>query len=158
MKNIGQRLQSCCLCIAMTILLAGCSNTTTLPWEDAPLLDPGNIRTQAPLQVPPDLDVLPPIRSKKEIEEEKAKARQRIKEQEREIRLPWEYPISAQKFRLRSNRHKSQSEHALPRNAPGLPFPAVEDMEGPPLTRNDREQLPSWMKGGAFADDIGGRP
>ncbi|MBF0179978.1 MAG: hypothetical protein HQM03_08140 [Magnetococcales bacterium] len=37
--------------------LAGCSNISW-PWEDA-FLDPGRIVTREPLEIPPDLNVLP---------------------------------------------------------------------------------------------------
>ncbi|MBF0342574.1 MAG: hypothetical protein HQL95_16650, partial [Magnetococcales bacterium] len=39
-------------------LLAGCSSNFTLPWDDN-ALDPSKVATREPLEIPPDLDVLP---------------------------------------------------------------------------------------------------
>ncbi|MBF0623492.1 MAG: hypothetical protein HQL82_01665 [Magnetococcales bacterium] len=49
--------------LAMTaLLLTGCSSTFQMPWEDD-LLDPRRVATREPLEIPPDLHVLPPVAS-----------------------------------------------------------------------------------------------
>ncbi|MBF0272452.1 MAG: hypothetical protein HQL98_10350 [Magnetococcales bacterium] len=46
------------LALAAVLPLAGCSSNFTLPWEDN-MLDPGRVATREPLEIPPDLNVLP---------------------------------------------------------------------------------------------------
>ncbi|MBF0321709.1 MAG: DUF3035 domain-containing protein [Magnetococcales bacterium] len=44
----------------MTLMLTGCSGKFRLPWEsDTP--DVSRIATREPLEIPPDLDLLPPL-------------------------------------------------------------------------------------------------
>lgn len=44
--------------LPVALLVAGCSSNFTMPWE-ANLLDPARIQTREPLELPPDLNVLP---------------------------------------------------------------------------------------------------
>lgn len=43
----------------VTLLASGCSANFQMPW-DKNLLDPGRIATREPLEIPPDLNTLPP--------------------------------------------------------------------------------------------------
>ncbi|MBF0153297.1 MAG: DUF3035 domain-containing protein [Magnetococcales bacterium] len=47
-------------CLAMALMLAGCSGKFHLPW-DSDLPDINRIATREPLEIPPDLDLLPPL-------------------------------------------------------------------------------------------------
>ncbi|MBF0428294.1 MAG: hypothetical protein HQL94_05175 [Magnetococcales bacterium] len=44
--------------VPVLCLLAGCSSKFVMPWEKDQL-DPSRIATREPLEIPPDLDVLP---------------------------------------------------------------------------------------------------
>ncbi|MBF0284964.1 MAG: hypothetical protein HQL51_10955 [Magnetococcales bacterium] len=46
------------LLAAACLLLAGCSTNFKMPWEEN-RLDPSRVHTYEPLEVPPDLEVLP---------------------------------------------------------------------------------------------------
>ncbi|NGZ28992.1 MAG: DUF3035 domain-containing protein [Magnetococcales bacterium] len=46
------------LVLPVVWLVAGCSNNITMPW-DVNMLDPGRVQTREPLEMPPDLNVLP---------------------------------------------------------------------------------------------------
>ena len=46
------------LLVGTAFLTTGCSANLRMPWESNPL-DPANIHTTAPLETPPDLEVLP---------------------------------------------------------------------------------------------------
>ncbi|MBF0190428.1 MAG: hypothetical protein HQL99_04680 [Magnetococcales bacterium] len=46
------------LAFSALLSLAGCSSNFALPWEDN-MLDPSRVATREPLEIPPDLNVLP---------------------------------------------------------------------------------------------------
>lgn len=104
----------------LALLLGGCSGNMNLPWEGN-LLDPSRVATREPLEIPPDLNTLPPV-------EGRAKDRART--------LPWTDPALARQSSGQSGGH--QTIH--------LPAPASEYKEDPSLSRNQQEKLPSWME------------
>ncbi|MBF0135289.1 MAG: DUF3035 domain-containing protein [Magnetococcus sp. DMHC-1] len=54
------RSTGCLSFLALALLLTGCSGKFRLPWEnDMP--DINRIATREPLEIPPDLDLLPPL-------------------------------------------------------------------------------------------------
>lgn len=56
--NKSSRLLVSLSCAVGLLSLAGCSSKFTMPWEKD-MLDPSRIATKEPLEIPPDLDVLP---------------------------------------------------------------------------------------------------
>ena len=82
------------------IFLTGCSNlSTSLPWSDNSL-DPGRIATREPLEIPPDLTVLPEVGDA---------TKTPAKEEKQEIRMPWEASAPSP---------ESPGKEALSRNHP----------------------------------------
>ncbi|MBF0400656.1 MAG: hypothetical protein HQL90_07795 [Magnetococcales bacterium] len=105
------------LLATLTLLLGGCSGNMNLPWESN-FLDPARVATREPLEIPPDLNRLPPV--------DGAKA------QAKGGNLPWN-DTSARK-----TSGSSGSTIHLP--------PPTENTDNGSLSRNQQEKLPSWME------------
>ena len=124
------------LCALTAILLGGCSSNTAFPWQDN-FLDPGRVATREPLEIPPDLDVLPPLQG------EQAKKQPPTQQPQAPARLPWQaMPNPATDILNPGGRMTTTigSTHSQP--AP------VADKQGTAggLSRTEQEQLPAWMK------------
>lgn len=112
-----------CTTLMVAALLGGCSNTLALPWEDN-LLDPESIATQEPLEIPPDLDILPPVQGK-------------TKDRDKTIKQTTSEPES-----IKWLSPDSTSEANRPIR---VPFNIPKDLDDAPLPRTKTEQLPRWM-------------
>ena len=124
--DFKKRAKQLCRYGILATLLGGCSNTIGLPWE-SPFLDPGRVATREPLEIPPDLSVLPP-------------AGRTQKPQGKVAKLPWE----------RSGSSTSGSGHAgqktSPQTSANLPFPIPESVDDSSISRDTQEKLPAWME------------
>lgn len=107
-----------CLCAAATLFLGGCSGNLALPWESN-LLDPSRIATREPLEIPPDLNSLPPTGA--------SKGSSSIP------KVPWTDPSLAQK--------KAGSDQTI-----HLPTQILENKDDAALSRTEQEKLPAWME------------
>jgi len=71
-KKLSGKKSILTLLLVTAPLLASCSAKFLMPWEQN-MLDPANVRTQEPLEIPPDLWTLPPTKdSAEENAEDKA--------------------------------------------------------------------------------------
>lgn len=111
---------------ATALFLGGCSSTVALPWEDK-FLDPGRIATQEPLEIPPDLSILPPVDAKEETN--------------RLDRMPWNNPKASHN---KLSRRLKQAEPPANTSHP-LPFQIPEKQDDASISRNKQEKLPAWM-------------
>ena len=116
-----------------SLFLAGCSSlSATVPWMDNDL-DPSRVATREPLEIPPDLTVLPKV---------DATTKPPAQKEKQESLLPWKVfaPSKATPTRQKtvvSPRHSSSE---------ALPFP-IPEIPGDEIPSRDRqEELPDWMK------------
>ena len=112
-----------CLYASGALLLGGCSNKLSLPWENN-LLDPARIATREPLEIPPDLNTLPPPGA--------------AKKPALSHTIPWINPAQAPKSGGNSPKERAQTIH--------LPPQSTENTDDTSLSRNEQEKLPAWME------------
>ncbi|MBF0627135.1 MAG: hypothetical protein HQL91_02840 [Magnetococcales bacterium] len=105
------------LALLALLPLAGCSSNFVLPWE-VNQLDPSQVATREPLEIPPDLDVLP----SREAPDEPGVGR---------ITAPRDEvaPLSARSILFKTPAGKA-------------------DNEVKPLGREEQERLPGWLGSG----------
>jgi hypothetical protein len=100
--------------LVAALFLGGCSSQVATPW-DRPALDPGQVATREPLEIPPDFNTLPEPGPKKN---------------KGMTTLPkWVDP----------------GEEQGGGSVPSLFKVPASSEEGESLSRNEREELPSWM-------------
>ncbi|MBF0460501.1 MAG: hypothetical protein HQL87_03815 [Magnetococcales bacterium] len=116
----------CWLYATTTLLLGGCSSNISLPWETN-FLDPSRVATREPLEIPPDLNTLPPAET--------------AKDPGSTAKVPWTDPALAQKNGGKADGktagNSNQTIH-LPSQLPG-------NSDDASASRNEQEKLPSWM-------------
>ena len=113
------------LCATLTLLLGGCSGNISLPWESN-LLDPARIATREPLEIPPDLNALPPTGG--------------TQERNSPRKVPWTDPSLAPKTTGKTG-DKSAGDSTI-----RLPFQIPENKDDASLSRTEQEKLPAWME------------
>lgn len=109
--------------LSVVLPLAGCSSNLSLPWEDN-FLDPGRIATREPLEIPPDMNVLP---GREPPEESLAKGSKVLLQE-------------------------SAQEASVPTSARSILFNTPQANEQKPLTREEQEHLPGWLGSSSRGD------
>jgi hypothetical protein len=107
--------------IVTTSILGACSASVDTPW-DRRALDPGQITTMKPLEIPPTFDELPQVGKKED---------EAINEEEKEADVPsW---INAKESKNPDLATELSLEQKLSEKGDGS------------ISRNKEEQLPSWL-------------
>ncbi len=115
------------------LFLGGCSSSLTLPW-DSNLLDPSRVATREPLEIPPDLDTLPPTGN--------------AQEPEGTHKATWADPALTQKHSTKVD--NKQTIH--------LPPSGVESQDDSAAAREKQEKLPDWMGNTNKGSDVKIKP
>ncbi|MEO5350230.1 MAG: DUF3035 domain-containing protein [Magnetococcus sp. YQC-3] len=115
------------LCATLTLLLGGCSGNLTLPWESN-LLDPSRIATREPLEIPPDLNALPPTEG--------------AADRNTPRKITWTDPSAAPKPTGKAGDKSAGNSNSTIR----LPIQNPENKDDASLSRTEQEKLPAWME------------
>ena len=111
----------------VAILLGGCSSNMTMPWSDK-FLDPGRIATREPLEIPPDLDVLPSANTQKDTDDA--------------IGMPWNNSSRAKD----NKQNRGKPSASTPNTSVDVPFNIPENQDDTSISRTKQEKLPAWME------------
>ncbi|MEO5331685.1 MAG: DUF3035 domain-containing protein [Magnetococcus sp. YQC-5] len=116
-KSSGSVLSVLLVCTFAVLSMAGCSSNFTLPWEEN-LLDPSRIATREPLEIPPDLNLLPGTEPQEEMQAKGTGAKYQ----------------------------DTRQDDGQPTSARAILFKTPQAREEKPLSRDEQERLPSWLE------------